>query len=354
MKLTNPSMKILLVTCVASVLGCTPEPVDLEPDSGDVVGDPPDAASPGGKILISTGSVPLTSFDFGDVEVGTTSVILALTVTNDTPETTGVVSVTLGGADPGQYRLEPATDCDDGLVLAPGASCDVRLYFSPTALGTKDGDLEVTASPGGSASVILTGTGVVGPSLSVNPPFGDFAVIEFGHPTSQAFTVTNTGPDLSIAAVAVTPTFGSGFSVTSTTCVGALVNAATCNLTIRFDPSTFGQDSGDLVITTNLGSVAQGTNFVMGRGGGRVDVTLAGAGTGRVASDGGGNPNINCPTTCSGLYIDPTHVLSATADEGSVFVGWSDEGATCGTASTCEVVAGTMPRAITATFEIAP
>lgn len=348
------STKMSLVTCVASVLGCAHEPVTVTPDSGSGDDAGEDAASPSGKLLIATGSVPLTSFDFGAVQVGADSVMLALTVTNDTIETTGVIAVTPGGADPGQYHLDVTTDCDDGLVLAPGASCDVRLYFSPTTLGIKGGTLDVTASPGGSASLVLAGTGVAGPSLSVSPPYRDFEVIEFEHPTSQAFTVTNTGPDLTISATAVTPTFGSGFSITSTTCVGTLVSTATCDLTIRFDPTTFGQDGGDLVVTTDLGPVSQGANFVMGRGGGRVDVTLAGGGTGRVTSDGGGNPNIDCPTTCSGLYIDASHTLTTTADEGSVFVGWSDEGAPCGTATTCAVVAGSVPRSITATFEVAP
>ena len=273
-------------------------------------------------------------------------------MTNDTADVTGELAVAIVGIDPTQFRLEAGTDCDDHLILAPGASCNVRLCFSPTALGTASADLTVDASPGGSAALAVTGTGVAAPSLAMNPPFRDFGVVEFGHPAAQTFTVTNQGPDVSISAVAATNDIGSGFSVTSTTCGGALANGTSCDVTVIFDPSAFGQDGGDLAITTDLGTITQGTNFVMGYGGGRIDATKIGSGGGTVTSDGGGNPNVDCGITCSGLFIGPAHTLTATADDASTFVGWSD--ASCGSSPTCDVVVGTTPLAITARFDPIP
>lgn len=75
-----------------------------------------------------------------------------------------------------------------------------------------------------------------------------------------------------------------------------------------------------------------------------LDVTLAGDGSGSVTSDPAG---IDCPETCSADFVDGTTVaLSATADEGSSFTGWSGdcEGEACS-------VTMTEARGVTATFE---
>ncbi len=349
---TRISLLTLLVGCAAQDTPPPSDPVTIAKPGADLA-DPNIPTPPAGQIRIKAGSGALTSFDFGNAQIGSDSATLALTVTNDTADVTGELLVALAGADPAQFRLEAGTDCDDHLILAPGASCNVRLCFSPTALGGASADLTVDATPGGSAALAVTGTGVSAPSLSVSPPFRDFEVIEFGQPASQTFTVTNAGPDLTIASVTATQDLGAGFSVASTTCGGQLANGASCDVTIAFAPTTFGQDSGDLAITTDLGTITQGANFVMGYGAGRVTVTLTGSGGGAVTSDGGGVPNIDCPaTSCFGLFVGATHTLTAQPDSSSTFAGWSD--ASCGTSPTCDVTAGTTPVSITARFDFIP
>jgi len=63
-----------------------------------------------------------------------------------------------------------------------------------------------------------------------------------------------------------------------------------------------------------------------------LNVTVAGGGSGTVSS----NPSaINCPTTCSATFQSGSQVaLTATADTGFTFAGWS--GACTGTGS-CDV-----------------
>ena len=78
-------------------------------------------------------------------------------------------------------------------------------------------------------------------------------------------------------------------------------------------------------------------------------VTLDGAGTGNVTSDVGG---INCPSgSCvSDGRTHNTHViLTATADPGSAFAGWSDLGCP-GTTPTCDVTMD-ADKTVTATFQ---
>ncbi|MBI1809726.1 MAG: hypothetical protein HYR75_07500, partial [Gemmatimonadetes bacterium] len=76
-------------------------------------------------------------------------------------------------------------------------------------------------------------------------------------------------------------------------------------------------------------------------------VTRAGAGTGRVASDVTG---VDCGATCAADFpVGTTVTLTATADAGSAFDGWS--GACSGTGS-C-VVTMDAAKAVTATFSVA-
>ncbi len=78
-----------------------------------------------------------------------------------------------------------------------------------------------------------------------------------------------------------------------------------------------------------------------------LSVTKAGGGTGTVASDVGA---INCGMGCMDQYASGTSVtLTATADAGSVFTGWS--GACTNTTGTC-VVAMDAAKTATATFAV--
>jgi Divergent InlB B-repeat domain len=84
-------------------------------------------------------------------------------------------------------------------------------------------------------------------------------------------------------------------------------------------------------------------------------VISEGGGTGTVTSD---LPGIECPPTCSHKYdLGDEVVLSAEADPGSVFAGWSEGGCEAETVSpsegTCEVTM-TEPKTVTATFDAFP
>ena len=77
----------------------------------------------------------------------------------------------------------------------------------------------------------------------------------------------------------------------------------------------------------------------------QLSVTKGGSGSGVVTSNPAG---INCGGNCSATYEEGTAVtLTATADAGSTFAGWS--GACSGTNTTC-VVTMTQPKSVTATF----
>jgi hypothetical protein len=80
-----------------------------------------------------------------------------------------------------------------------------------------------------------------------------------------------------------------------------------------------------------------------------LSVSKAGGGSGTVTSNPTG---INCGNKCSSSFVSAvTVVLTATADFGSSFAGWS--GASCSGTGTCSVT-GNSNQAVTATFTLIP
>lgn len=320
--------------------------VDATPDSS-TPGDAAPADAPGTSLRIgAAGSpAPLAAWDFGVQTIGSASPALALTVQNDTDQVSAALVVTTDPAFP----LDASSSCAANIQLAPGATCSILVRFKPTASGSAGAALTVDGGPQvGAASLALAGVGVTGPDLDTTPPFVDFGTIEFGTSATRTLVMTNAGDDLVIQQITVDNPIGSGMTLASTTCSGALAHGVSCDLTVKFTPTDFGQDSGALTVTTDRGPYAIGANWLMGRGGARLVVQATGDGT--VTSDGGGTPNVDCGTTCVGLFNNgPDHVL--TASTGGTFLGWGGAGAGCGSADTCAVKLSTSgPTTVQATF----
>src|SRR6185369_3035816 len=100
---------------------------------------------------------------FGGVVVFGTSAPQTLTVQNTGGASSGALSVSLGGTDAALFALEPAAagDCD-GATLASGATCAVRLHFTPNTVGAKSASLTVSSAAAGTATAALDGSGIDG------------------------------------------------------------------------------------------------------------------------------------------------------------------------------------------------
>jgi hypothetical protein len=81
-------------------------------------------------------SIAPNPFDFGSVEIGSTSAVQVFTYTNGSPDPATISSTALGGAQPGQYQLA-ATTCTLGAVIAAAGTCTVSVRFAPTAAGSQ-------------------------------------------------------------------------------------------------------------------------------------------------------------------------------------------------------------------------
>lgn len=134
------------------------DPIDASSIDADPDGTP-------GNAVLATDQAP---YGFGDVAVDDMSAPLDVIVVNTGTDPSGTLDVTLTGADPGQFEIVDAgtTDCD-GATLEPDATCTARVRFHPTAAGAQAATLEISASPGGSASVDLTGNGLSAGQLEI-------------------------------------------------------------------------------------------------------------------------------------------------------------------------------------------
>jgi hypothetical protein len=349
-------MKNIAVSTLV-LLACT-DPLAQTPPSDPVPDDPPTNSeasptplpAPHETIAITDSTGPLIAWDFGLLQVDAFSPALVLTVENDTSTVSNVLQVGFSGGDSDQFALDAGTDCLGQVQLAPGASCSVRPRFAPTTSGAKATTLTINGGVAGSASILLSGTGAPQAILSTQPSGFSFAVIEFGQPATETFTLVNGGVDVMIQSISVGGSISGGaFSVASTTCAGALASSASCNIVVEFNPGAFGELYGNLTVMTDHGPYAVG-DWVTGWGGTRI--TVQPTGTGVVYSDSG-FPAINCgtdgtytDTSCSGLFITPDVALAASGN----FLGWGGACSSSGTDASCQLTLSTTATDVTAAF----
>jgi hypothetical protein len=114
---------------------------------------PPPPPPPPTTVTIDQGSLT-----FDPQTVGTISPGQTLTLTNTGNQTFVITSISLIGANPGDYALSnPCTQ-----LAAAGAgfnTCSFYVQFSPTATGTRTANVQVTGNIASPLLVSLTGTG---------------------------------------------------------------------------------------------------------------------------------------------------------------------------------------------------
>ncbi len=242
-----------------------------------------DPASTGAKaatLTVASGAGPLTvalsgtgvqteltpsptALAFGprDVDDGPGAVETA-TITNTGTQTVTMTALTLAGESTQFSRLAGgAGDCTATTVLAPGASCTLRMRFDPTSTGAKAATLTV-ASNAPAVPIGLSGTGVR-TQLTRTPSTLAFGVqgVADGATAIQTSTLTNTGTELvSLSALTLSGDATEFVRVTDEagdcTPVTQLDPAETCTLRVRFDPVSSGAKAATLTVVSNASSIA--------------------------------------------------------------------------------------------------
>ena len=241
------------------------------------------SASPGGTAsasLSGSGAAPAnltispTSHDFGTQATGTTSASQTFTVINSGGVPSGTISTSLNGTDAGQFA-KPADNCD-GQVLAAGASCTLDAAFAPSSVGAKSAGIEASASPGGTASASLSGSGAAPANLTISPTSHDFGTHATGTASApNTFTVTNSGgvPSGTIST-SLSGTDAGQFAKPPDGCNGqALAPGASCTLDAVFAPLSVGAKSASLQASASPGGTASAS--LSGSGAAPANLTIS-------------------------------------------------------------------------------
>ena len=186
------------------------------------------------------------NFTFAPQQVQTQSLAQTLTITSsgNAPLTFTTLNLT------GDYS---ETDNCAGQTLAVNATCTVQIVFTPTATGTRTGQLTIYANiAGGQATVSLTGTGTAPAAITFSPPSLTFAATLVNQTTQQqTITVANTGGN---AATLQTPVITGDFAISNNTCGSMLAANTGCAISITFTPTASGARTGTLSLTDSAGT----------------------------------------------------------------------------------------------------
>jgi hypothetical protein len=236
-----------LAISIATVVGCGDNgvvPIDAAPE----VDAPIDAPLPPAQLSIS----PLTS-DFGSQTVGNTSSAMSFTVTNTGGSPSGSISAQIMGSGSANFAVETTT-CT---TLDVNATCTVQVSFTPATPGQKTANLVVSATPGGSVTSALDGTGIALGDILLTPGNQAFGNVVVGatSATAATFTVTNTGGTTTgTLNTTMTGSDAGDFEVETDTCDGAtLAGSATCMITVSFSPTSAGAKTASLQVAGTPG-----------------------------------------------------------------------------------------------------
>ncbi len=243
-------------TCVIAV---TFTPTSIGTISGTITitdnatGSPQIVPLTGVGIAASAAFAP-ASLTFADQVVGTSSTAGVVVLTNSGSAPLTVNSITLSGANLGDYSQ--TNNC--GVSVAAGASCSISTIFTPMASGIRTASLSVSDSASGSPqSVPLMGTGIA-PVVSLSPTSITFAnqAVGASGPVSIV-TLSNTGnATLTINSIGVTGT-NSGDFTQNNTCGTSLAQGTSCSISVLFTPLAAGTRQATISVVDNAAGSPQ-------------------------------------------------------------------------------------------------
>jgi hypothetical protein len=247
-------------------LSVTFKPTAMGTRSGAITITDNAAGSPHQFLLTGTGSgqpeLTLTpaSLTFASQQVGTTSQAQPVTLTNTGSGPLAITSIAKTG------DFAQTNNC--GSAVSPGASCTLTVTFTPTAIGTRSGNVTITDDAAGSPQFVsLTGTGIR-PLVRLAPASVAFLqLLRTVGTTSlpQTVNLTNVGStELDISGITLAGP-DSGDFAQSNNCSPTVAAGASCVIKVTFTPTAQGVRTASVSIADNAPGSPQ-TVPVKGRG----------------------------------------------------------------------------------------
>jgi len=187
-----------------------------------------------------------TSLSFGSQGENTTSADQTLTLTNSG----GIALVATSITAIGDFAK---TDNCVGTAVNANQACSIQVTFSPTALGSRSGQLIIEGNIAtGNITVDLSGTGLPPPLVTLSPQSIDFGDVESGT-TSAALQVT-AGNSGGVAEGVSSLTVTGPFALAGNACGTSLAPNSDCGLTVQFNPASAGPATGKLTMVDDAGT----------------------------------------------------------------------------------------------------
>ena len=210
------------------------------------------------EIVDAAGDPP--GWDFGPALVGSFGGTgdHTFNVNNTGDVAAGDPSVAYSGGDTADFDFS-AGSCFSVTSIPAGGTCTVSARFHPMTAGPKSTSLQVTSSPGGTATETpLTGQALTPAQLSVTPDPDDFGSTTVGVGVTHTFTVTNIGDaNTNEIALSLSGTNANQYAlVTGPTdhCTGfALTGGSSCTFEVTFTPTTPGAKTASAGATATTG-----------------------------------------------------------------------------------------------------
>ena len=127
------------------------------------------AGSPTGVELRGRGrgeaqlAVEPDALEFGELEVGDSSELQSVTVTNTGTARFVISSIGFAGPAAGEFVVTDTGTCGEELEVAPGNTCTIDVVFAPDTDGERSASLEIETRGGLGARVDLVGNGQAPP-----------------------------------------------------------------------------------------------------------------------------------------------------------------------------------------------
>ncbi len=184
------------------------------------------------------------SLTFSPQIVGTTSAAKAIALKNTSASTVSVNSITVTG----NFAIATNT-C--GASINAGASCTVRVNFTPLIAGALTGSLAISDSaPDSPQTVVLSGAGNL--PLSITPATLSFGTVTVGD-TTLAKTVTLTNNESGTLSFSFGASGNYSINSTGTSCGNGLASKAKCSIAVTFSPTANGSINGAVTIADTTG-----------------------------------------------------------------------------------------------------
>jgi len=309
--------------------------------------DSPQTVSLSGSGFVTTGTVSPASLSFGNQNLNSSSAAQTITVTNSGGNVMTVFGVLTSG------DFSQTNNCSS--LPANGGTCSIRVTFTPTTSGSRTGNLVISDNAQGNPhSVTLTGMGIAG-TANLSASSLSFAALNVGTTSgAQTLTITNSGNGpLSILSVQVNGDFS------QTNNCSTVAPTSTCTVQVSFTPTSAGQRTGNLTITSSaIGSpqsvslVGSGVDFSMPATGGTSTIKAGGTATYQFnVQSVGGTFSSKVSLACQGVPAFAT----CTVNPNSVTPGANGSGATVTVATKATVSASSTqanPRGFVLSFWI--